>query len=177
MNAVKFRTHVSENLTVTFIEKRREDMMPIKFVWDKSYSVGHETIDSQHRRLFELGNDMQNVDISGVTRAIMSLYKHAREHFDSEEQHMKAIGYPKLEQHRELHNDLITGLNNVAKKPIDTVAGLESFKRFVYDWIIDHILNQDKKYFEFYRETFKAASGASKGGPRNQRNSHQKSAQ
>ena len=29
--------------------------MPIKFVWDNSYSVGNEVIDSQHRHLFDLG--------------------------------------------------------------------------------------------------------------------------
>jgi hemerythrin len=126
--------------------------MPIKFVWDKSYSVGNEMIDTQHRHLFDLGNDMQNIQLCDVTRTIMNLYKHTIEHFDTEEQHMKAIGYPKLEQHRELHNGLITGLNNLIEKPIATNVGLESLKKFVYNWIIDHILNQDKKYFEFYQE-------------------------
>jgi hemerythrin len=127
-------------------------MMPIKFVWDTSYSVGNEVIDSQHRRLFVLGNDMQNIQLSDVTRTIMDLYKHTRQHFDTEEQHMKAIGYPKLEQHRELHIGLISGLNNLIEKPINTNIGLEGLKKFVYDWIIDHILNHDKKYFEFYQE-------------------------
>jgi hemerythrin len=65
---------------------------------------------------------------------------------------MKAIGYPKLVQHRELHNGLIGGLNNLIEKPINTNIGLEGLKKFVYSWIIDHILNHDKKYFEFYRE-------------------------
>ena len=131
--------------------------MPIKFVWDNSYSVGNEVIDSQHRRLFDLGNEIQSIQLSEVTRTIMNLYKHTRQHFDTEEQHMKAIGYPKLEQHRELHNGLISGLNNLIEKPINTNIGLEGLKKFVYNWIIDHILNHDKKYFEFYQEQVKAS--------------------
>lgn len=126
--------------------------MSIKFVWDKRYSVGNEEIDSQHRRLFDLGNEIQNIQLCDVTKTIMNLYKHTTQHFDTEEQHMKAIGYPKLIQHRELHNGLISGLNNLIEKPIDSYIGLEVLKKFVYNWIIDHILNHDKKYFEFYQE-------------------------
>lgn len=129
--------------------------MPIKFVWDKTYSVGNEMIDSQHRRLFDVGNEMQNIQLADVARTIMNLYKHTREHFDTEERHMKSLGYPKLDQHRELHNNLITGLNTLTGKPIDTDLGLEGLRKFVYNWIIDHILNHDKKYFEFYQEKMK----------------------
>jgi hemerythrin len=100
----------------------------------------------------------------------MNLHKHTSQYFDTEEQHMKAIGYPKLEQHRELHNGLITGLNNLIEKPINTNLGLEGLKKFVYNWIIDHILNHDKKYFEFYQEQARpiAAGTASdrRGRPR-----------
>lgn len=140
--------------------------MPIKFVWDKGYSVGNEMIDSQHRRLFDLGNEIQNIQLSGVTRTIMNLYKHSREHFNTEEQHMKSIGYPKLLHHRELHNNLITGLNDLVQRPIDSNQRLESFKKFVYDWIIDHILNHDKKYFEFYQEQMRVVLAASATGRR-----------
>jgi hemerythrin len=125
--------------------------MPIKFLWDKSYSVGDEVIDSQHRHLFDLGNEIQSIQLSDVTRTIMNLYKHTRQHFATEEQHMKAIGYTKLEKHRDLHNELISGLNKLIEKPIETQVGLEGLKQFVYNWIIDHILNHDKQYFEFYQ--------------------------
>jgi len=143
--------------------------MPIKFVWDSSYTVENQIIDSQHRRLFDLGNDIQNVQPSALRRVIMDLYKHTRQHFDTEEQHMKSIGYPKLEHHRELHNGLISGLNDLTGTPIDTAAALESFKKFVYNWIIDHILHHDKEYFEYYREHVRptaTGAGCRRGRPR-----------
>jgi hemerythrin len=42
--------------------------MPIKFVWDNNYSVGNEVIDSQHRCLFDLGNEIQSIQLSEVTK-------------------------------------------------------------------------------------------------------------
>jgi hemerythrin-like metal-binding protein len=113
---------------------------------------------------------MQNTQLPEVTRTIMGLYKHTRQHFDTEEQHMNAIGYQKLEQYRELHNGLISGLNDLIEKPINTNMGLEGLKKFVYNWIIDHILNHDKKYFEFYqeqvRQTLTTAPKGRRGRPR-----------
>jgi len=137
--------------------------MSINFVWNKRYSVGNEEIDAQHRRLFDLGNEIQNIQLSDVTKTIMNLYKHTTQHFDTEEQHMKAIGYPELAHHRELHNGLVSGLNNLIEKPIDTCSELEGLKKFVYNWIIDHILNHDKQYFEFYQEQIKPTIPASTG--------------
>jgi hemerythrin len=150
-------------------------MMPIKFVWDNSYSVGNEVIDSQHHHLFDLGNEIQNVQLSEVTRMIMNLYKYTRQHFDTEEQHMKSLGYPKLEQHRELHNGLISGLNNLIEKPINTNIGLEGLKKFVYNWIIDHILNHDKKYFEFYQKQARPIVADSTKGRRGRPRKYEKS--
>ena len=42
---------------------------------------------------------------------------------------MKAIGYQKLEQHRELHKGLISDLNNPIEKPINENIGLEDLKK------------------------------------------------
>jgi len=44
-------------------------------------------------------------------------------HLDAEEQHMKAMGYPKL-QHRVLYNGLMDGLSNLIEKAIDSYIGL-----------------------------------------------------
>ena len=58
---------------------------------------------------------------------------------------MKVIGYPKLDHHRELHNGHISGLNSI-------------MERNQY-----HILNHDKKYFEFYQEELKLNRTITKG--------------
>ena len=74
-----------------------------------------------------------------------------------------------------MHNGLITGLNNLIEKPINTKIGLEGLKKFVYDWIIDHILNHDKKYFEFYQEQARPIAAVSTKGRRGRPRKYEKS--
>ena len=123
--------------------------MGIKFIWKDEYSVGVAELDRQHQKMFALGNEIQGLEVSNSKKTILELYRYTREHFAREERHMKEIGYPDLVHHRDLHEQLIADLNKRVEKQIDTQEKLNDFVLFVYNWIVDHILNQDKKYFEF----------------------------
>ena len=117
----------------------------------RSYSVGDSKLDQQHQRLFDVGNEIQDASIREVRKYIMELYKRTREHFSYEEDHMKEIGFPDVKQHKEMHNRLITRLNEIAERDFESDESFNQFKAFLYDWLIDHILNQDKKYFDYYQ--------------------------
>ena len=124
--------------------------MSIQFVWDDKYSVGNPEIDKEHMEMFNLGN--QHPEISNendIKPVIMRLYKYVRIHFTHEEEMMKAIGFPLLEEHADLHGDLISQLNKISSQPVDTDEAVWNFKKFIYDWLINHIMNEDNKYFEF----------------------------
>ncbi len=124
--------------------------MAINFVWEDAYTVGDEEIDGQHQRMFRLANELPEVlDVPLVKRRIMDLYRHTREHFEAEEAMMKRIGYPALEEHRELHIDLVTRLNAVSSGSFESARAVCDFKKFVYDWVLDHIMCRDKEYFRF----------------------------
>ena len=125
--------------------------MSVKFLWEERYSVGNSKLDQQHQRLFGLGNDIQDASIKEAKKYIMELYKHTREHFKCEEDHMKEIEFPDVKQHKEMHNGLITRLNEIVEKDFGSDESFNRFKAFLYDWLINHILNQDKKYFDFYK--------------------------
>jgi len=127
--------------------------MAIDFVWEDAYTVGDEEIDGQHQRMFRLANELPEVlDVPLVKRRIMDLYRHTREHFEAEEAMMKRIGYPGLDDHRELHIDLVTRLNAVSSGSFESARAVCDFKRFVYDWVLDHIMCRDKDYFRFAQE-------------------------
>jgi len=121
--------------------------MGIVFVWKEKYAVGEPELDNQHRYLFDLGNEIQSADKSQAKAYVMKLYKYATAHFTSEETHMKQIKYPDLENHRKLHDKFITDLNSISEN--FSSESFEEFKRFLYSWLIDHILNEDNKYFLF----------------------------
>ncbi|RJP82911.1 MAG: hypothetical protein C4522_02200 [Desulfobacteraceae bacterium] len=124
--------------------------MPIQFVWDKSYSVGHALLDSQHQGMFERANALkEDLTEKQVRKIVMELYRYTREHFKEEEKMMQETGYPKRKDHIRLHNELITRLNDVSNQPFDSREAIWVFKKFVYDWLTEHILYQDKDYFQF----------------------------
>jgi hemerythrin len=124
--------------------------MSIQFIWEDKYSVGDPVIDQQHMGMFELANQLPEVcDSSDVKPIIMKLYKYVHAHFSAEEEMMKSIGFPQLAEHKLLHEDLITQLNDLSSQPLDTDEAVYGFKKFVYNWLIDHILEEDNKYFLF----------------------------
>ncbi len=128
--------------------------MSIQLIWHAGYSVGKEELDQQHKRMFDLANKIsERLDSELIKATIRTLYDHVQEHFGYEERHMLEIGYPKLDEHRELHNELICKLDDIASQSFETPQSLVSFKKFFYDWVTDHIMYQDRDYFRFSKKT------------------------
>jgi len=127
--------------------------MSVKFVWTDDYATGISELDNQHMKIFELGNNISDIDSKNqVKKAIMSLYQHTRTHFGFEEELMRKSGYPDWEKHKEGHDDLINELNKVGEKAANGNLSIQEFKKFVYCWIIDHIIYQDKLFIDYYKE-------------------------
>ncbi|MDA3962224.1 MAG: hemerythrin family protein [Planctomycetota bacterium] len=124
--------------------------MSIQFVWNERYSVGNPEIDQQHKRMFELANSLPEVASSQDVRPlVLRLFKYTREHFSCEEEMMRSIGYPLVAEHVALHEGLIGKLCKVSEQPLGGGDDVLKFKEFVYAWLVDHIMTEDNKYFQF----------------------------
>ena len=124
--------------------------MAVQFVWKDEYSVGNKKIDKQHKQIFALANSLTEVyDQYRIKHTIMDLFKYARKHFSDEEKMMEEIGYPKLEEHRQIHLDMIERLTEISQETFDCNESIYDFKKFIYDWMIDHVLEKDMDYFHF----------------------------
>ena len=119
------------------------------FIWDEKYDVGDEVINNQHKNLFEIGKEIRKAEFAEAGKYVMKLFKYTKEHFKFEEDHMKSIDYPELAQHKILHDDLITKLSEISVNFINNGEDFENFKKFVYEWLTNHVLVHDKKYFDF----------------------------
>lgn len=127
--------------------------MKIQFIWDEDYIIGDPQIDEHHKGMFELASQLPDtLDVDIVKQIIMKLFRYTRKHFSYEEEMMKRFGYPNLEEHRELHNDMITKLSDISLRMFDTRQDLIDFRRFIYTWIIEHIMYQDKTFFNYAKE-------------------------
>ena len=127
--------------------------MSIIFKWDNSFSVANEEIDQQHKMLFDLANSIgDDLNQQRIKKNIIVLYKYTREHFAAEEQMMQRISYPKFEEHKELHKDLITKLDTISAQPFEDDESVYDFITFVYDWLTHHILNKDMDFMRFTQD-------------------------
>lgn len=123
--------------------------------WDKNLETGNPVIDGQHKRLFALVNDLydsieQKRTHGMVGRAIDEVTAYAANHFESEERLMEKHGYPNLEHHRALHNDLRQKTKLIANAFRSGTINLnEALPKFLADWVQRHILIEDQAFAHF----------------------------
>lgn len=122
--------------------------------WQSKFEIGHQRIDFEHRIFLDLVNNIvehlqQNKSRDTIIRLILELEKYAIFHFVSEENIMIEMNFPELEEHRSLHHNLLDELSN---KKIEFELGnneFEDFVEFLYNWFIQHTLQEDKKVAQF----------------------------
>jgi hemerythrin-like metal-binding protein len=123
-----------------------------QFLWEDRYSLGDEKIDDQHKWMFNLANQLPKVsDKENVKIIVLELYKYIREHFSYEEKIMKSAEYPLFSEHKQLHDKVIKQLNAISSSSFKSDKDLYKFKKFLFDWLVEHIMHEDKKYSNFIK--------------------------
>ncbi len=125
--------------------------------WDNSLATDIPNIDQQHKQLVELINKVGNAMKSSQGNEILlevltELITYTKNHFKYEEQYMASIKYPKLSEHKQVH-EMVTG--QVAElyekikqgKYVSTVQVSNLLK----EWISNHILKVDMHYAKYLK--------------------------
>ena len=118
--------------------------------WKDAFSLHHETIDAQHKELFRLANFVENIDARTITKLeLATLFKeffdYMRTHFSEEEAYMDSIGYPLLDSHKKLHQDIIDTISDTLQKKKTVQELQQAMKDASHRWLVEHILNNDLK--------------------------------
>jgi HAD superfamily hydrolase (TIGR01509 family) len=126
--------------------------------WKAQYDIGYKDIDTQHRMLLDLLNELIDlIDGGGPPEQVSSIFQrlcsYALLHFSSEERYLKAAGYPDLGPQESDHATFVQQLLalNQAYDPTDPLL-LEETQTFLRSWFLDHILNVDRAYAPFMRQ-------------------------
>ena len=125
--------------------------------WDEKYSVFDSEIDKQHKKLFEMINAFYNSMATnhtndGIQKVIAEMKAYALKHFAYEESVMKIKKYPRLANHQLNHKnfgDKVTELEGKLKRGAPIMA--TDITKFLKDWIINHILMEDKQYANYFK--------------------------
>jgi len=126
-------------------------------VWTEFFSTGVTYVDKQHKQLVEIANEfhsnvLNNVNKTTLFSTLNKLIAYAEEHFSDEELIMQKAGVSSehLENHKKLHEELtlsIFDLNaELGSGEQKTVSDIENF---LNEWLIKHILEEDKKMVPF----------------------------
>ncbi len=126
--------------------------------WRDSYSVGVDKFDQEHMLLVELINEMFIIvrdrgDVATLGDAVAKLIDYTKVHFTDEEEAMEQVNYPLLEEHKKIHADL---LEQVLRFQVRMDKEGEEMRtdlyKFLRDWLINHILDEDMKYSGYFQD-------------------------
>jgi len=123
--------------------------------WDEAFCIGCNTIDLQHQKLVQYVDKLEltcSNQTSDVYDALQFLIDYARTHFADEERIMAAIDFPCLSDQKLMHDefiDFITGILLDLKN--GKLCDLDELLEYLKNWIIQHILQEDKKIGDHLR--------------------------
>ncbi|MFZ5773947.1 MAG: bacteriohemerythrin [Thermodesulfobacteriota bacterium] len=128
-----------------------------EFIWQKAYGIDDAIIDQEHRRLFELANQVLRLppggqDVQAVRGAVVALYDYVKTHFAHEEAYMREINYPGLTIHRVLHETIIHEMNMMMRECTQLDSLVYRLKRLMKKWVIEHIQQADRQIGDFLRQ-------------------------
>jgi hemerythrin len=129
--------------------------MDSTFLWKESYSVKVVALDNQHKKLFDIINELYSAMGTGHGRDVAGgvlnkLLNYTVTHFAVEEKLMERHGYPQLASHRAEHKAL-TDKVLAFKKTFDAgkVNVTPELMTFLQHWLRTHIQTVDQKYSDF----------------------------
>ncbi|MBN2895638.1 MAG: bacteriohemerythrin [Campylobacterales bacterium] len=143
--------------------KKGDTMASSTIAWDKSYEVGIEDIDEQHRILVstlkeadeKLSGDASQAMLERITKDLLS---YALYHFETEEEKMQQYDYAKthpreyethMKQHRDFSAKVVQIRDDIKmNKPINK----DDLITFLTQWLINRINKTDKKLGLFLQQ-------------------------
>ena len=122
-------------------------------LWDEKWSIGNKLIDSQHKTLVKLVNDLVfSSDEKGIPAALSFLVNYTATHFKDEEALQKSCGFPGYIRHKELHRELTVTVGKLVaeyQKAGSTAKLKHSLDKVLASWLINHIEVEDKKIGDY----------------------------
>ena len=127
---------------IDVVEEENDSELFIK--WRPIYETKHKIIDSQHKELVNIINELylstinNSNDTNGAfIKAVKKCIDYTQYHFKTEEKIMDLINYSDAENHKAMHKNFCMELVNHNK-----------FLKYLKDWLLEHIAFRDKIFVD-----------------------------
>jgi hemerythrin len=119
--------------------------------WKPEYSVGIESVDSEHREMIELINavydaieDKKNPE--SIEHFLGEVHATISAHFALEERVMRNANYDEFEAHKEDHEELLDEIRDLMDRFFDAPEqGLQLLQENLSDWFAGHFSTFDAR--------------------------------
>jgi len=126
--------------------------------WSDEFVLGIDSIDEQHRWLVDTTNHLYDELASHHLRReelreiLEGLVDYAVNHFITEEDLFNRYSYPNEDEHRMMHDKFSRHALELLLKfeKGDQISG--EVLEFLQEWLIKHILEEDRAYVSFLKE-------------------------
>ena len=135
------------------------------FAFTEKYHTGIDLVDNEHRRLFEIihdTNDLIHAELlhdkyDEIMRLLAELKDYTEIHFHDEEALMERIQYPELDAQKRAQTAFVERLVEIDLTELDDMDDnqqeyLIDLIQFLAGWLINHILGSDKTIGEYMRD-------------------------
>lgn len=120
--------------------------------WEEKLSVGVSEIDTQHKKLTDILNElndaMKNGNGNKALKPILDgLVSYVSEHFSTEEMLMEKYDYTESFLHKKAHKEFVQKVKSF-QKDFDSGKVLLTLdiQEFLKNWLVEHIMNIDKRF-------------------------------
>lgn len=124
------------------------------FEMKDEFLTGIDEIDNEHRELFRIAQSAMDLyqdefvvdKYDHILEILRELKAYTQKHFNNEEAYMERIHYKRLFSQKIAHNGFIEkleeyDLENIDENQNETILDLLNF---LNDWLVNHILYEDK---------------------------------
>ena len=122
----------------------------------RSYEIEVDMIDSDHRHLVDLINEITKAideDRSeDCARLVSEFVNFAKAHFAREEALLAKNDYPKVGNHRQHHaslNDKMDTMLTLAARVVESPAARDALRKELFFFLMDDVINEDMDFKHF----------------------------
>lgn len=136
-----------------------------QFAFTDKYRTGIELVDDEHKRLFEIIKDTNDVihtellhdKYDEIMRLLAELREYTEVHFSDEEAMMERIHYPDIDAQKRAHSAFVGRLVEIDLSELDAMDDnqeeyLQDLIQFLLSWLSNHILGMDKQIGVYMKE-------------------------
>ncbi len=128
-----------------------------KLDWEPKYSVDIEEIDAHQKKMFELFNQLIDMEKSpskakDCINMISEINEYSKLYFSTEEKYLRKEGYPDYSAHAKAHRQFTKSSISLRREISEDIENLtDEVIEDLRNWLINHIVTFDSLYIPFLR--------------------------